>query len=269
MRLPRSELTAGVAHRRSPPLDRPPIRPAATRWSGSGRRAAALTSGGSGIEVRWFSSATGCFGMGPRMQLERGQMASIWDERFADEGYVYGTAPNSSAGGAGGQAPGGEPSLARRRRRAQRRLAGHPAPPDRGRGRLERRPREGPAACRGARGDDPGHVADLATWCPRPPRMEPWCSSSSTCRAAARLVHARAEAALAPGPADLRGLHAAPARLRAAGRAARGALRSRALRQLPGIAWEILRERIELDEGGCTGQGRVVRGLGRRTGAPR
>ena len=32
--------------------------------------------------------------MGPRIQPERGLMASIWDERFAGDEYVYDTAPN-------------------------------------------------------------------------------------------------------------------------------------------------------------------------------
>jgi len=201
-------------------------------------------------------------------------MASIWDERFSGEGYVYGTAPNGwLEAWAGRLEPGSRVlSLGEGEGRNGVWLAtqGHRVEAvdgsSVGLGKARRLATERGVAIQTT-------VADLATFVPAsgaydavvliflhlPPPLR-------------SLVHARAEAALAPGgvmvleaftPRQLAFTSGGPKQLELL-------YEPVALRlDLPGIAWEVLREEeIELDEGPLhRGKAAVVRGFGRRSGS--
>ncbi len=198
-------------------------------------------------------------------------MASTWDERFAGEGYVYGTAPNGWLEAQASQfKPGSRVlSLGEGEGRNAVWLASRGHRVDAvdgssvGLAKAQRL-----ASTRGVTLQ--ATVAELATFVPVPGAYDAvvliFLHLPPPLRA---LVHARAEAALAPGgvvvleaftPRQLAFTSGGPKQL--------GALyEPEALRlDLPGIAWEVLREEeIELDEGPLhRGKAAVVRGLGRR-----
>ena len=200
-------------------------------------------------------------------------MASIWDERFAGEGYVYGTAPNRwlEAQASRLKARSRVLSLGEGEGRNAVWLAteGHRMEAvDGSRVGLEKARRL--ATARGVTLEVT--VADLASFVPAPGAYDAvvliFVHLPQPLRA---LVHARAEAALAPGgvlvleaftPRQIAFSSGGPKQLEAL-------YEPEDLRQdFPGIAWEVLREEeVELDEGPLhRGKAAVVRGLGRRTG---
>jgi 2-polyprenyl-3-methyl-5-hydroxy-6-metoxy-1,4-benzoquinol methylase len=198
-------------------------------------------------------------------------MASIWDERFAGEGYVYGTAPNGWLQAQAGQlGPGsrilslGEGEgrngvwLARQGHRVEAVDASSV-----GLGKARRL-----AAAHGVTIQTT--VADLATFVPEAGAYDAvvliFLHLPPPLRA---VVHARAQAALVPGgllvleafsPRQLAFTSGGP-------RQAEALYELEALRRdLPGIAWEDLHEEeIDLDEGALhRGRAAVVRGVGRK-----
>jgi cyclopropane fatty-acyl-phospholipid synthase-like methyltransferase len=201
-------------------------------------------------------------------------MASIWDERFAGEGYVYGTAPNTWLEAQASRLKAGSRILSlgegEGRNAVWLATQGHRIEAVDGSSiGLEKAQRL--AATRGV--TIQATVADLATFVPAPGAYDAvvliFVHLSLPLRA---LVHARAQAALAPGgvlvieaftPRQLAFTSGGPKQVEAL-------YEPETLRQdFPGIAWDVLREEeIELDEGPLhRGKAAVVRGLGRRTGS--
>lgn len=201
-------------------------------------------------------------------------MASAWDERFGGEGFAYGTEPNRwLEAQAHRLRPGSRVlSLAEGEGRNAVWLAarGHRLHAVDGSGvGLEKARRL--AAARGVAIE--ATVADLADFEPRPGAYDAvvliFLHLPPPLRA---LVHARAEAALAPGglvileaftPRQLANSSGGP-------RQAELLYEPAALAaDFPGIAWEALREEVaELDEGPLhQGRAALVRGVGRLAGA--
>jgi SAM-dependent methyltransferase len=203
-------------------------------------------------------------------------MPSTWDERFAGEGYVYGTAPNRWLEAQAARLRPGSRVLSlgegEGRNAAWLASRGHRVEAvdgsSVGLAKAERLARDRGVAIRTT-------VADLADYVPEPGAYDLVVLIFLHLPPALRaLVHARAEAALAPGgllvleaftPRQLAYSSGGP-------KQADALYQAEALRlDLPGIAWEVLREEeIELDEGPLhRGRAAVVRGLGRRaTGLP-
>jgi len=201
-------------------------------------------------------------------------MASIWDERFAGEGYVYGTSPNAWLEAQARHFKAGSRVLSlgegEGRNAVWLATQGH---------RVEAVDGSSVGLQKAERlSTDRGvtlqaTVADLATFVPGSGAYDAvvliFVHLPPPLRA---LVHARAQAALAPGgllimeaftPRQLAFTSGGPKQLEAL-------YEAEALRQdFPGISWEVLREEeIELDEGPLhRGKAAVVRGLGRRTGS--
>jgi cyclopropane fatty-acyl-phospholipid synthase-like methyltransferase len=201
-------------------------------------------------------------------------MASIWDERFAGEGYVYGTAPNAWLEAQAIRLKAGSRVLSlgegEGRNAVWLATQGHRIEAVDGSSvGLEKAQRL--AATRGV--TIQATVADLATFVPAPGAYDAvvliFLHLPLPLRA---LVHARAQAALAPGgvlvieaftPRQLAFTSGGPKQVEAL-------YEPETLRQdFPGIAWDVLREEeIELDEGPLhRGKAAVVRGFGRRTGS--
>ena len=201
-------------------------------------------------------------------------MASIWDERFAGEGYVYGTAPNTWLEAQASRLKAGSRVLSlgegEGRNAVWLATQGHRIEAVDGSSvGLEKAQRL--AATRGV--TIQATVTDLATFVPALGAYDAvvliFVHLPLPLRA---LVHARAQAALAPGgvlvieaftPRQLAFTSGGPKQVEAL-------YELETLRQdFPGIAWDVLREEeIELDEGPLhRGKAAVVRGLGRRTGS--
>jgi len=201
-------------------------------------------------------------------------MASIWDERFAGEGYVYGTAPNTWLEAQASRLKAGSRVLSlgegEGRNAVWLATQGHRIEAVDGSSvGLEKAQRL--AATRGV--TIQATVTDLATFVPALGAYDAvvliFVHLPLPLRA---LVHARAQAALAPGgvlvieaftPRQLAFTSGGPKQVEAL-------YEPETLRQdFPGIAWDVLREEeIELDEGPLhRGKAAVVRGLGRRAGS--
>jgi SAM-dependent methyltransferase len=201
-------------------------------------------------------------------------MASIWDERFAGDEYVYGTAPNAWLEAQARQFKAGSRVLSlgegEGRNAVWLATQGHRIEAVDGSSvGLEKARRL--AAARGVTLQ--ATVADLASFVPAPGAYDAvvfiFVHLPQPLRA---LVLARAEAALAPGgvvvleaftPRQLAFTSGGPRQLEAL-------YEPETLRRdFPGIAWEVLREEeIDLDEGPLhRGKAAVVRGLGRRSGS--
>ena len=201
-------------------------------------------------------------------------MASIWDERFAGEGYVYGTSPNAWLETQASRFTAGSRVLSlgegEGRNAVWLATLGHRIEAVDGSSvGLEKAQRL--ATARGVTLQ--ATVADLASFVPASSAYDAvvliFVHLPPPLRA---LVHARAQAALAPGgllileaftPRQLAFTSGGPKQLEAL-------YEPETLRQdFPGIAWEVLREEeIELDEGPLhRGKAAVVRGLGRRNGS--
>lgn len=198
-------------------------------------------------------------------------MASVWDERFAGQGYVYGTAPNRwLESQAGRLRPGSRVlSLGEGEGRNGVWLAsqGHWVEAVDGSA-VGLAKAQQLAAARGVKLRT--RVADLSTYEPE----------AAACDAVVliylhlppplrREVHARAQAALKPGGLVLLEAFTPRQLTRSSGGPKQAELlyEAAALRQdFPGVTWEVLREEeIELDEGPLhRGPAAVIRGLGVR-----
>jgi len=201
-------------------------------------------------------------------------MASIWDERFAGEGYLYGTAPNGWLEAQAGRLKAGSRVLSlgegEGRNAVWLATQGHRVEAVDGSSvGLEKAQRL--ATARGV--TIQATVADLASFVPAPSAYDAVVLIFVHLAPPLRfLVHARAQAALAPGgvvileaftPRQIAFTSGGPKQLEAL-------YEPEALRlDFPWIAWDVLREEeIELDEGPLhRGKAAVVRGLGRRSGS--